>query len=225
MTPIPSDSSSARGRETEWKLEIVARDDFLWLRDSPELGARTPPSLQKNHYFDTEAEDLARTRILLRVREEGGRFILTLKAGKEVRPGLFDSLEIEEEMTSEEAGRILLRPAALLERSGPVIEELRRRRGDPRLVAAGTLTNERVQRRPEPTLRLDVDRVVFPDGTESYELELETSDPVGAERWLADLVLRHPLRLEPERLTKMERFLRWKEQQMRTAPTGGRGAP
>jgi uncharacterized protein YjbK len=200
------------GREVELKLRIPRREDFLSLRDDPRWGTRREPERQVNHYFDTPDGRLVRSRVLLRVREEGGRCVLTLKCGSEVRPGLFDSLEIEEEIESAALEAALRRPATLLDLPLNAIDELKRHHGRPSLIAliaAGRLENERVKRETGDVV-LDVDRIIFPDGSEAYELEIETDDPPHAEAWILATLAPCGIILEPQRLTKLEQLLQWR---------------
>jgi len=200
------------GREKELKFLIASREDFRRLRDDPAWGTRSEPERQVNHYFDSSDRRLVRARVLLRLREEGIRVVLTLKCGTEVRPGFFDSLEIEEEVDPGVLARALEEPESLVDLPLAAIAELQRRFGRPPLVVAGTLVNERVRRETgvgPSNLVLEVDRLLFPDGSEAYELEIETSDPPRAEAWVHDTIIAAGVRLEPQRMTKMERFLEW----------------
>jgi len=95
-------------------------------------------------------------------------------------------------------------PRSLLDLPLDPIRELKARFGLAPLVLVGTLANERV-RREHCGFLLEVDRSIFPDRSEEYELEIETHDPGGAMEWASGL----GLLLEPQRLTKLERLLRW----------------
>ncbi len=199
-------------REKELKFRIASPEDFRRLRDDPAWGTRSEPERQVNHYFDSSDRRLVRSRILLRLREEGNRVLLTLKCGTEVRPGFFDSLEIEEEVAPGVLSRALETPGSLTDLPFAAIAELERRAGRLSLVVAGTLVNERVRRETgvgPSRLVLEVDRLLFPDGSEAHELEIETGDPPRAEAWVRDTIIAAGVRLEPQRMTKMERFLEW----------------
>ena len=153
----------AECRECEVKFRIASRGDYLELRDSARWGTRGPAIRQVNHYFDTSDLDLARRRMLLRIRE-AETCVLTLKCGEEVSPGNFDSLEIEAPVTRELLERALAHPPSLLDEDLPAVRELSRRLGRPGLVLAGTLVNERV-RRDVAGWTLELDRLTFPDGS------------------------------------------------------------
>lgn len=190
-------------REVELKFKIASRGDFLDLRDSPQWGKRGTEKGQVNHYFDTVDLRLVKAGALLRIREEGD-CTLTLKCGREVSPGLFDSREIDSPIGWRILKAAMEEPRSLLDLPLDPIHELKERFGLPPLIFVGTLTNERV-RRDHGGFRLEVDRLIFPDRSEEYELEIETHDTGGA----MELVSRLGLRLEPQRLTKLERLLRW----------------
>ena len=131
-------------RECELKYRILSAADFLELRDGSRWGTRRAPQQQVNHYFDTRELLLAKQRILLRIREAEETW-LTLKVGREVSPGNFDSLEVEHELSKQDATRGLEAPGSLLDLELQAIQELRDRVGHPSLVHIGTLRNERVR--------------------------------------------------------------------------------
>ena len=78
------------------------------------------------------------------------------------------------------------------------------------LESLGALRNERCRRRLGE-LNLEIDRLVFPDGTERYELEVELGNlPAAEAEWqVGDLLGRLGVRCEPGRATKLEQFLEW----------------
>ena len=209
-------------REAELKFMIRRRRDYLSLRDDPRWGSREPPVRQANHYFDTQDLALARAGVLLRIRETN-RCVLTLKCGIQVEPGFFDSLEIESVVPREVLVTALESPPSLLGLDLPPIAELGRRFPALDLVVAGTLENERARRVVEGIV-LEIDRLSFPDGTQSYELEIETEDRRGVAAWVETELSKAGIRLEPQPLTKFEQLLEWrsrKESGPRTGPSEG----
>ena len=212
------------GRERELKYSIPRVEDWRAIRDAPDWGERGSTEVQENFYFDTAARDLVRKGSLLRIRRSGGACVLTLKHGRETSPGYFDSAEIEAPVAPEVLERAIGDPASLLELGLEPVRELIRLHGKPALVHLGTLENERVRRRVEAggagELVLEVDRMRFPDGSEAHELEIEvgSGQADAAAEWILDRARRRGLRLEPERATKLERFLAWLDR------TGDRGA-
>lgn len=196
------------GRECELKYRIVRRADFLDLRDGSRWGVRCQPEAQINHYLDTREGLLPASRMLLRIRETTGRFLLTLKCGQEVRPGYFESLEFEADLPPQVARDALGQPEILWDLGLEPLDELERRSGRIVLVPAGQLANERVRRELEGH-SLEIDRLRFPDGSETHELELETEAVAAAEAWVQDRIIASGILLAPETCTKMERFLAW----------------
>lgn len=195
-------------RERELKLRIASLDAFLDLRDGTRWGTRSTPQRQVNHYFDTGDLLLARRRILLRIREAAG-CVLTLKCGREVSPGSFDSLELERDVDRAVLARALADPATILDLGIAPVGELLRRVGRIPLVVAGTLVNERV-RRGVGGWTLEVDRVTFPDGTESFEVEIETEDVERLELWVERELLGRGICVGPQRRTKLEQLIGWR---------------
>jgi uncharacterized protein YjbK len=194
-------------RECELKFQIPSAADFVELRDGSRWGTPGTPKQQVNHYFDTRELLLAKQRILLRIREEGAWW-LTLKVGKEVSPGNFDSLEVEHELPETDAARAFARPETLLDMELEAITELRKRVGRPPLVEIGALRNERVRREVDGWV-LEIDRMCFPDSSELYELEMETEAVEAARAWVRREIEARGIRLEPLRQTKLERLLDW----------------
>lgn len=84
--------------ETELKLRILP-DDLARLRRHPLFKSYqvTAPETRRLHnvYFDTPALDLNKSRMALRIRRVGGRWIQTLKGGGQVRAGLHQRFEWE----------------------------------------------------------------------------------------------------------------------------------
>ncbi|HVR74116.1 MAG TPA: CYTH domain-containing protein [Planctomycetota bacterium] len=217
----------SEGRERELKFRIPGREDWLSLREDPGRGEKGTVRRQVNHYFDAPDGRLIRARAMLRLRRETDtdaaterpRAILTFKQGAEERPGLFDSREVEEEIGDAAAADLLERPESMLGLETRPVAELVRRFGRLPLVLLGSLENERVERRSGAFV-LEVDRLVFPDGTEAYELEIEV-ESIEAERLAHAAVARlreEGLVLEPERLTKLERLLDWRSRRLLGRP-------
>jgi CYTH domain-containing protein len=214
------------GRERELKLRLPSREAFVRLRDGPGWGTPSAPERQVSHYFDTVGHALALSRALVRIREGASR-VLTFKHGEEQLPGFFDSVEIEAEVGEDVLAAALRDPESLLDVPTAPVAELRKRFGRPPLGWTGRLENERVRRSIEPgratpagtrPLILEIDRVVFPDGLEEHELEVELGegdDPGAVQAWVLESLRAQGIAAEPERLTKLERLLR------RTADRGG----
>jgi uncharacterized protein YjbK len=197
----------AVNRERELKFHIGSLDDFLALRDAADLGTRGQPIRQVNRYFDTSDLLLAGQGIMLRARE-AEQCYLTLKCGREVSAGTFDSQEFESVISRSCLLAALESPVSLLDLNVPAIGELTRRVGRPPLEVAGTLVNERLRREFQGRV-LELDRMTFPDESENYELEMETDDLASARLWLEELLRARGVRFEPQTLTKFEQLLEW----------------
>lgn len=194
-------------RECELKLCVESREGYLDLREADRWGSRGTPVRQVNYYFDTEDLSLGSQRMMLRVRD-AGRCILTLKCGREASPGNFDSAEFEVEIPRQRLEAALERPDSLLDPELSPVAELLARVGRLDLRLAGRLVNERVCREVDGW-KLEVDRLTFPDGSESYELELETEDVDRARAWLEEELDARGIAHRPQRFTKFERLLEW----------------
>ena len=195
--------------EVELKL-LLESDEVAKLRRV--LGEPQNSIVQYNRYFDDRDRTLARHGWGLRVRLEianagSSRVVLTLKhAGTEagdfvVRPEYEASLATAglEPFEALEVGRSLLPDPALLPRVDPV--EVARLENH-REVYGLPLHEECV---------IELDHTVWPDGSESDELELEIAD--GADRFAAERALRSllescriPWRVGRE--SKLERLMR-----------------
>ena len=90
--------SIASSRELELKLELPG-DEFYRLGESPLLKASAEAHARKtlrSIYFDTPEHDLAKARISLRLRNDGGnQWLQTVKAGEEPKGGLSDVAQSE----------------------------------------------------------------------------------------------------------------------------------
>jgi triphosphatase len=95
-------------RETELRL-LADAATFRALQSSPLLGLKTPLkwTQQRTVYFDTDAGDLQRSGMTLRVRSAGRRKVLSLK----LREGSFDREKVEAPVSGE-GPQIELLPAA-----------------------------------------------------------------------------------------------------------------
>lgn len=151
---------------------------------------RAAPARQVNHFLDTAAGALRAGDAVVRLREEGGRWVLAAKGAAEAEGELHRRVELELEVPAEVAERVLAGradPLALLE-SGlgthPLLAGLRAAAGDHPLVHAGCFTNRRTRVGPlsvaDHELYLELDRTEFPGPVEHCEIELEL--PAGSEQ-------------------------------------------
>lgn len=185
-------------RLTESELKLGLPDEMAWEWVRVQLGPG-PVIQQENHFFDREDRALGDQRIGVRLRSEGDRRTLTVKADR--ISGLEDPithrLELEESIDPEEFERSLASGLAL----GPWIDRWRARpTSDPaerddlaelldrldklacdlRLQRYGGFSNRRerlcfVTRDAQGPLEIDIelDRTEYPGGRLGFEIEVE----------------------------------------------------
>lgn len=190
------------GREREVKLRIPRADDFRRLAAS---GPILSTALQRNHYFDTVDRALERAGILVRVREEGARVVLTLKRGRSRGAGTIDADEWESEIAAPLWRAIGGGRAALASIGFAPLDAVAAGRA---LVPAGALENRRRVLAAPNGVRYELDETTFPWGEVHYELEVETDDPAGERDRACALLDRLGVAWDAAVETKHERLLR-----------------
>jgi triphosphatase len=107
----PENAVNAAGREIELKF-LLTDADFMVARQWAELGESraSPPRTEhlKSVYFDTAEDDLARHGMVLRMRGQGRRHVMTCK-WQEGIGGAFERGEVEVLMAASEPDPALLR--------------------------------------------------------------------------------------------------------------------
>ena len=204
-------------RERELKFKFRSEEAFLLSRAAAALGKRLRVDFLENHYFDTADGTLVSRRVMLRIRRVGhptldlkSHFVLGLKIGGEPRPGFFHSLELEERISTAAAGRVLAAPEEIYLLDVLPVRALCDRFEPLRLEALGCLRTERITKDADGR-RLEFDRLIFPDDSASFELEIETDEPELVEGWLRGVLVDLGIEVEPQRLTKLEQFVSWKK--------------
>jgi len=200
--------------EVELKLSVRAADLPALKR---ELTAMTPVSAQErliSTYYDTPDSALKRRGLTLRVREQGGQFTQTVKAGDS--GGDIPSRGEWEDAVAEN------RPDPMAAQSGPRLPQDRGGEVQPVFVTEIMRTSFQIEPGPEAAIEAAIDegeiRAIDKDKRESVgeiELELKRGDPA----LLYDLAFRllevAPIRIETR--SKSERGYRLAE--------GGEDAP
>ncbi len=195
-------------REQEIKYLLQGPDDYQKLAGPGGLSGLLGREHQENFYFDTPSLHLADHLTMLRIRTtSSGPARLTLKSGTEVEAGYFRSTEIEAVLSREVLKRVHREPGFLYHLDLKPVKELRARFGELPLVLVGELLNERCRFQSGGFL-IELDRMTFPDGTQEFEVEVETRDPGLARAWLLEEFQRLGIRPEPGRQTKFERLVR-----------------
>lgn len=185
-------------QETEFKY-LLSLDDYHKV-----AGALGKPERERrfiNRYF-TVVGGTERRDWVLRLRVEGERRELTLKIGREVTPGLFDSTEYNELVSSEdptdwsqaEPFKVLRAEVS----TAPVIEQ-----GESRNLRQIYLPPVKVGRVWE------LDRCELPQGRQFCELEVEveSSDVDSSAKLLNDWLEALGVAARPSEKTKYARFL------------------
>lgn len=177
-----------KGVERELKFGLPSAEHLLALMGS--CGVK-----QENHFFDTADFALNAAKHTCRLRIEAGTYILGIKAPSTGGEGFaVKRPEHEWKLRASEANGMLsgrLSPLDYLLRrrlngeQRRVIQELVRLADGQRLLPCGCFTNDRttVQTRLRAggtwvNAKLEFDRSVFPDGSESCELEAELPEGV-----------------------------------------------
>ncbi|MGU3284179.1 CYTH and CHAD domain-containing protein [Methylobacterium mesophilicum] len=184
----------AAPREIELKLDC-AGPDLTALAAHPRLqGAEgSEPELLVSTYFDTPEQDLRAAGLTLRVRNQGGRHIQTVKAGQG-GVGLFDRSEWESEIAGETPD-----PAAWAETAA---DKVLRKADAPLVKLFSTVVTRRVipvrQGDSRILVTLDEGRVESPAGDSpicEVELEIADGEPADLFALAQNLAETVPLRL------------------------------
>ncbi|MFA7478961.1 MAG: CYTH domain-containing protein [Vulcanimicrobiota bacterium] len=185
-------------RETEFKYLLSATDYQKVLAG---LGAPHRERVFVNRYFTVE-DAPGRKDWVLRLRVEGSHRELTLKIGREIALGLFDSMEYSELVGSEQPGD--------WSNSEP-IRVFRTEISPAPLRVQGESQTRRLLFSPplEVGQVWELDSCCLPGGQEFFELEVETQAPGVEEqgRALKAWLESRGVRPRPSEMTKYARFL------------------
>ena len=194
--------------EIELKLSVSPDDAKKLARLPPVKGAaRGRARRHELHsvYYDTPELDLRRTRVALRLRRDGARWIQTLKGNGRVEAGLHERIEQETPV----AAQILdYRAIAQSGLSEALADPDQRVRLQPVFVTDISRITRRLQPAPGTEIELCVDAGQIRAGERSVpiselELELKAGPPAALLDFAAQLLVHLPMRLEP--LSKAER--------------------
>jgi uncharacterized protein YjbK len=191
-------------RESELKLSIPGVSDFDRLQDR--LGEPEEIKRQVNHYYDTAHGDLLQRSQCLRLREENGRFILTLKRGRGWKNGYLDADEFELILP-----RRIHDPESFDPRrwDSSLARLLEAAIGSAPLVWVGAVRNTRWVYPLPNGMRLELDATVFPGERIEYELEAEWHDEEEVREAVTRLLDSSGVGWVPQTKTKHQRFLEY----------------
>lgn len=190
----------------EQELKFRLRGESDWARLQEVLGPPAQRLEQVNTYLDTPDRAVAGGRGMVRLRSENGERVLTFKRGVRVEGGYFEAREVEVPLGEAEWERARAGDLEALEALEP-LRALRDSGVRGPLAPSGEVRNLR-QRFPLPSGEvLELDRTLFPNGREDFEIEVETRRPEEIRREVQALAERAGIELEVQRRTKYERFL------------------
>ena len=191
-------------REVELKYRLEGRGEYEKL--CRELGDPVEVWEQVNHYFRSADGKIPGGDGVIRIRQEKGRALLTVKLGA-LEAGLARAEEYEEAWP----GPLDEMPPtsnAIWGAGHEGLHLLEQRFGTRfPLVWLGKMVNQRKFYRPVEGIPLEVDASRYPDGQEDYEVEVETEEPECDRERLLTLLTDLGLRVEPQTATKYQRFL------------------
>ena len=220
----------ARSREIEFKFAVADKQAFRQFVEYLELSTSLLDRSvrQINHFFDSETFCLRDHHHAIRLRQEGERYTLTLKAEQQAGPAavLSDRTEHEVELPNTTALALLqgnTSPQQVIrqhfaDRSSTILQLIQSACGDQALVHIGEFVNERVHLPPVSlpvgasveTIVFELDSSTFPNGKVDHELEIEISEDQDATAIQAALI-EHLKRAEIEwssAPSKAKRFFR-----------------
>ena len=138
------------------------------------LGPPTREVEQINFYLDTSSRELHDRRVMLRLRKQGDRAVVTLKTDAEIVRGGLRCREVEESISWVEGQQAL--QDGLQSLSVAPIKEVRYLVGHSApLEVIGTVVNLRRWIPFRDLGIVELDQMTLPDGTIHMELELETT--------------------------------------------------
>lgn len=204
---------TAESREIEFKFAVDGHEAFERLLRQLELPASLMNSgvTQTNHFFDSTALCLRQHHFVIRLREAGGTYALTLKGERSngtSRSGALSSRIEEEVLIPHAAAEALMKgdlpPQQAIrdhfaDRASTLGNMIDRACGGQKLVPIGRFINERIHLPPvdlpvgkaSETLVFELDTSTFPGNRVEHEIEVEIrahSDAAGIETALLELL-------------------------------------
>ena len=177
-------------------MEIELKWGLRYPGDLERLLANLPEPhavlVQQNHYFTDTNGELARTRTMVRIREQGrssqgctevSDIVLTVKRRLNKEAGVFRAEETEESISEDLWRDILYERTTLDVLESPALHQLQSSLSLGAWQPQGVLTNKRHVVKLEGFV-LEIDRTTFDHGHVDVEVEVETEDIDGAKALL-----------------------------------------
>jgi uncharacterized protein YjbK len=190
--------------ERELKLALDAGE---YLRLASSLAGYAGEVALANHYFDSGSQSLGSRGAMLRVRETADGYVAGLKQAVSVHGGAFEAAEWELEIPSWDWQRVLRAGGDLGILEHPVIREGFALARSAVLPYQGSLRVLRKTFRLSAATRLELDLCLFEDGSQDWEIEVETESPADLRPILKELLDRRGVVWREQTRTKYERFL------------------
>ena len=190
--------------ERELKLALDAAE---YLRLASSLAGYTGEFPLVNHYFDSADHALGSRGAMLRVRETAEGCVAGLKQAVSVQGGAFEAAEWEEPIPNWDWQRVLRASGDLGILQHPVVREGFDLARTSVLPHQGSLRVLRKTFRLSAATVLELDLSLFEDGSQDWEVEVETESPADLRPFLEDLLGRRGILWKEQTATKYERFL------------------
>ncbi len=190
--------------ERELKLVLDAAG---YLRLASALPGYTGERRLVNHYFDSGDRALRSRGAMLRIRETAEGCVAGLKQAVSVQGGAFEAAEWELPLPEWDWQRVLRAGGDLGILQHPVVRESFELARASVLPYQGSLRVLRKTYRLSAATALELDLALFEDGSQDWELEVETERPDGLRPFLEDLLDRRGIAWREQTCTKYERFL------------------
>jgi uncharacterized protein YjbK len=185
-------------REIEFKFAVEGKQAFHRLVQQLDLPAYLLDhgANQTNHFFDSASHCLHKNHLAVRLRDEDGFHILTIKGGQpskaDAESVLTDRVEEEVSLSPETAVALLsgkLSPVNVIReqfesKSREIVQLVNAACADESLVHIGSFHNIRIHLPPvvlqtdgsDKAIVFELDTSTFPDGRTDYEFEIEISE-------------------------------------------------
>jgi uncharacterized protein YjbK len=162
---------------------------------------------QTNHYFDSQTFILKSSGFTLRIREENGEFILCLKS-KIKKTTFVTSDEVSETISNETFTNCLSNPGDIFHLFPDETQNALKAALDGNdLQYVGFIKNTRHRFHYKEEIYFDLDHTEFPNGYQTYELEVEGVKDVADCNLIMEELRENYIKFELNQKSKYERFI------------------